>query len=722
MPASKAKPVSSRRLRSRRIVSWGVVLLLTVAAPPGFGQTILREIDLAGVSLDAVDSKTLSQLDRAETAFNAGAYAEAVDHLAELLETGENLLVPVSEGSFVERGTIRWLPLREIVQLRMVRWSKESADMLVAWRKHFDPIARERTTGNGDPASLLAAAERDLAATGASALLLRAAETAQREGDFALARRALARLIPNELWASVPDTTEAEHAGAWGRLAILSALLGEHKQALRELAKSQELSANAKTTIAGEAMSWTQAIDAISRLSPDDQKQISDWTSLGGDASHWHPLQRSIDLPGRPLWSLPIATAPIENDVQTLPAWRAGDDPRNPANVFPVIAKGLAVIVDETSIRAIELVTGKERWKQKAAGDARGVSGTRTAGSPHFIASIVGDLVIVREGPAATSARRFSDPARRPKSRLMAIELESGRLVHEWTLDKAGWSFDGGAVGEGDNLYVPLRHRLEGRPPSYLACYDVATGHQKWRVRMASAEIAGHGEFDEITFTLPAMANGLLYVATHLGVVIALEPETGRPRWAISYRRTSELDPRAPLAGGWRQRTASPCVIANNSVFVAPHDAPAIFALDSETGRTRWAEDGAVGRETVHMLGPLKGTVVATGDAVHFLDMESGRSLQRVPFGSRAQEGDPVFRSGGSMRGYGRGLIARDTVLWPLRDRLVTLRWTGTAAEVAAETLLFPRGASGGNIAFSEGFLTIAGNNGVWCFDCRGND
>lgn len=74
------------------------------------------------------------------------------------------------------------------------------------------------------------------------------------------------------------------------------------------------------------------------------------------------------------------------------------------------------------------------------------------------------------------------------------------------------------------------------------------------------------------------------------------------------------------------------------------------------------------------------------------------------------------------MRGYGRGLIAGDTVLWPMRDRLVSLRWSGEGAEVIAETLLFPRGASGGNIAFSEGFLAIAGNNGLWCFDCRGNE
>jgi outer membrane protein assembly factor BamB len=728
MHASKALSLLRSKLCSQRMTRalWVVFCLLTIArASPALGQTVLREIDLAGVSLDVVDSKTLSQLDRAETAFNAGAYAEAVDHLSELLEANENVLVPVGEGSIVDRGTIRWLPLREIVQLRLVRWANESADMLVAWQKHFDPIARERlarANGQTDPAQLLETAERDLAATGASALLLRASEMAQRQGEFAAARRALARLIPNESWASVPETTEAEQAGAWGRLAVVSALTGEHEQARLELAKSQQLSGSVKTNLGGEQMSWSSAVEAISPLNSDAQDQDRGWTNLGGAASHWHPLSKDFELSGRPLWSAPIVTSSIENDVQTLPAWRPGDSARNPANVFPLIDKGLVVVADETTVRALELATGKERWKQKRVGDTRGMAGARTAGSSHFIASIVGDLVIFRDGPVATSARRFADPVRRAKSRLLAIELESGRLVHEWSLDKAGWSFDGGAVGEGDNLYVPLRYRLEGRPQSYLACYDIVTGHQKWRVRMASAEITGHGEYDEVTYTLPTLANGLLYVATHLGVVIALEPETGRPRWAITYRRTSEIDPRSSVAGGWRQRSASPCVVANGTAFVAPHDAPAIFAMDSETGKILWAEEGAVGRETVHLLGTVGQSVVATGDAVYFLDGDNGKPLARLPIGSRAQESDPVFRSGGIMRGYGRGLLTRDRVLWPMRDRLITLRWQGKSAEVVAETLLFPRGASGGNIAFSEGFFTIAGNNGLWCFDCRGNE
>lgn len=692
------------RLGSIALALATLVVFAGVCGTSALAQTILNDVDLAGVSIDLADSKATGRLERAESAYNAGQYEDAVEQLAALLETDRDALVAVAEGSFVERQMIRWIPLQEFVHLKLRSWAGETPDILVAWRKRFDPSARERFSGIEDSNGLYAAAEEDLAATGVSQLLFRASELAQRHGDLLTARRALARIIKHDLRSSVPDATATELAEAHGRIALFAASQGDKATAEREAALAQKLAPAGKASLSGKSLSWLEAVDEIAgTLSSDTRRDAPD-----------------LDLPGKPLWSIPIKLPRDENDMLVREGERNGKPPRS----FPVCADGMAVIVDETRVRGIELATGRERWSRPIGIETRGAT-SRTVGTPLFVASIVGDLVVVRGEMGPTSSRRFSDPLRRPKSRLLAIELASGRLVQEWSIDDAGWAFDGAAVGEGDSIFIPMRYRLEGRPQLYLACFDVVTGTMRWRKRLASADVAGHGEFDEYTHTIPVLRDGTLFVSTHLGAVLALDPASGRTRWAATYERVVEVDPRSREAGPWRQRSLSPCVVDGGLLFCAPHDARTIFALDSETGAARWFSDGPAARESTHLLGATENALVASGRAVQFIDKLTGRTLGRFPPGAIDSERDPAFRVANGSQGLGRGLVLGSHAICPQPDRLVTFQSVSQTADGPGgiapirETLLIPRLAQGGNLAWSDGYLVIAGATAVWCFDCR---
>ena len=98
--------------------------------------------------------------------------------------------------------------------------------------------------------------------------------------------------------------------------------------------------------------------------------------------------------------------------------------------------------------------------------------------------------------------------------------------------------------------------------------------------------------------TTPIYADGTLYVTSAFGRVIALDPDTGKPRWSF--------DPKTDIGAGWgdfanrgvatwldsQRKSGQPC---RRRIFVSPIDAR-LFALDARTGKvcSDFGENGMV--------------------------------------------------------------------------------------------------------------------------------
>jgi outer membrane protein assembly factor BamB len=159
-------------------------------------------------------------------------------------------------------------------------------------------------------------------------------------------------------------------------------------------------------------------------------------------------------------------------------------------------------------------------------------------------------------------------------------------------------------------------------------------------------------------------------------------------------------------------RELSPCVVERGVVYVAAADQPALFALEAATGQLLWANDNPALRDSEHLLGCVDGQLVAGGQRLAWIEAATGKLLCRFPAESDAD----------GPRGFGRGLIAGDEILWPTRDRLLAFRtapsWDGSRWRPHASRHfdLRIRGASGGNLALADGMLFIAGTDKLYAF------
>jgi outer membrane protein assembly factor BamB len=149
-------------------------------------------------------------------------------------------------------------------------------------------------------------------------------------------------------------------------------------------------------------------------------------------------------------------------------------------------------------------------------------------------------------------------------------------------------------------------------------------------------------------------------------------------------------------------------------VFVAPSDAEHIFALDAATGRILWQtdpDDGAHGTHSVHLLGVVDGTLIASGNRLWWIDVHTGKILAQFPDGGSSV---PAF-GGAQPSGFGRGVLAGELVYWPTQDRIYVFSQQvspANDAKMARQPIELDVGdparqLSGGSLLMGEGILLL---------------
>jgi len=334
-------------------------------------------------------------------------------------------------------------------------------------------------------------------------------------------------------------------------------------------------------------------------------------------------------------------------------------------------------------------------------------------GVPRFTMTAHGRKLFARMGSPVTSYADDNGGAAPQVGYLVGLDLDGeGRLLPGFPIppDDALWTFEGSPVTDGTNLYVAMRHS-DVHPQAHVACFDVTTGRLRWRSLICAAESAGRGQLEEVTHNLLTLHRGVIYYNTNLGAVAALRARDGAIKWITVYPRTNSPGDEMRHGTLHFYRDLNPCVFYRSMVLTAPADSNRIFALDAASGMMIWQStpaQGAHGTEAMHLIGVGGGNLIASGDRLWWLDVQTGRIVGQFPDGGSTAEG----HGAASPRGFGRGLLVGQTVYWPTRDRIYVFDQRTidgrTPRKVCQDINLTVHKASGGNLLMSQGGLLIA--------------
>jgi hypothetical protein len=245
--------------------------------------------------------------------------------------------------------------------------------------------------------------------------------------------------------------------------------------------------------------------------------------------------------------------------------------------------------------------------------------------------------------------------------------------------------------------------RSEIAPHAYVACFDATTGGQLWRTEIGAADTPAAVRGGEITHNLLTLVGDRTYFNSNLGLVAALDAESGGVCWLRQYERRpakpSGPAPAGPLHFG---RDPAPCLYHDGLVVAAPADTQNIFAIDAETGRMLWNTTQLP--DAQHLLGTVRDNLIVSGNRLWALDVRTGKVKFVWPESEHA-----------GIRGLGRGLVAGDEVFWPTRSEIYVIHGV-TGARSRTPISLGAISDSGANLAAAQGRLLVAGYDKLMAF------
>jgi outer membrane protein assembly factor BamB len=287
--------------------------------------------------------------------------------------------------------------------------------------------------------------------------------------------------------------------------------------------------------------------------------------------------------------------------------------------------------------------------------------------------------------------------------RLIGLDLSrDGALRFRVRPPDGSWSFDGVPVGDGRRMFVAMR-QSDVTPRAYVACFDVATSNEVWRTEIGAADTPAAGIGHEITHNLLTLVGDRIYFNTNLGLVAALDADSGELCWLHRYDRTADHElPGVQAAPAHWDRDPAPCLFHEGLVVVAPADTPRIFALDADTGQTLWTSDKLP--DATHLLGVVRSNLIVSGHRLAALDVRSGEMRFIWPESQHA-----------GIRGMGRGVVAGDEIFWPTRNEIYVIHGV-TGAQSRAPVPLGAISDCGANLAAAAGRLVVAGPDKLMVF------
>jgi len=683
------------------------------------------------VYVDEPESAARTHLEQVKAYLQSQQWDEAIDVLRTVAERyGDKLVVrpAPSDASVDQASTAQYCNLRDYCQWQLAALP---ADALNLYRQRVDDQAEpafQAALETRDCAALERVVEQYFCSSWGDDALLAWGDLALEAGDFAAARAAWQRILRQ---SGLEQSTARESvrrltypdsalppADIAARLILVSILEQDIERAQAELSDFTRLYPASIGRLGGREVQYAGVLSSLLATSRDwtRPQDTADWQTFAGSSTRNRVVQHEIDL-GAQLWRAKLKPPAVDSGLQLdYPRSLRGfpDDRPHKQRVLlsfhPVVADDLILVNTQDQILAFDRHTGKPAWNGKSEVIYREEADQFSAhnlrinslGAPRFTMTVSGQRLYARMGSPVTiygnEMQRRGGPGY-----LVCLDLRAeGRLIWklfpQFTPDDGKWAFEGSPVCDGEFIYVGVRHS-DVRPQSHVACYEAESGKLRWMRYLCAAETPGSGQKDESTSNLLTLEGRRLYVNTNLGAVVALDTRAGQIEWLTTYRTPQVGDLGQPSPHF--QRDLNPCIAYRGMLFVAPSDSESIYAFDSTSGDLMWESPHAA--SALQLLGVGNGNLIASGDRLYWINVTTGKLLQRWP-------------DGPSPKGFGRGVLVGDQVVWPTREEIYLLsQKTGQLEKVIQLAAQHP-GQFGGNMLVDADALYIAGSESLTCY------
>lgn len=520
-------------------------------------------------------SDVLARLDELK---RQGSVSEAVRALQRLLETEGNRVLATADADL-------YRPVRRIAHERML----SDPELLGAYRAAEEAEAARQLEAGAFEAVVQS---RFLTASGLEAAL----RVAQLQLERAAFRASLITLEEIEIH---PDF-ETVRPDAVALLTRLSAYLDP---------------------VPGALLARWGAPEAGARIIPPP------WAApdVLGPADPGPPTRLDGIIP-RPLTSAdlsPLLDAPTSGEELPFATERRTSDESVFAWTLPTVVDDVVYTNDGEHISSLDRFTLRLNWRVQRVDpvedslltrrDIRRRQSRRIEDSSEV--TIAGDRLLAVTGLPVSGTRQGD-------ARLHCMDRATGRVF--WSVDPAdldpaleGGSIRGPAVAaEGVAVVAVRKWARERRTVSiYLVGLDLDSGGLRWFRLMGSAgalPFQTAGRFPErIT-----LHEGIVYRGDEIGLVAAVEMDTGRPVWVRRFGsvRLYDTDVRPPWA------SSGPVVRGGDVITIAPNR-ERIIALDQATGELRGALDADRFAKPNYLLSTAERLVCVSAGRIAWTDL-----------------------------------------------------------------------------------------------------
>jgi hypothetical protein len=753
-----ASLISRARLGAAAIMTFAGFSVAS-AQPVQFGINRPASVQLSAPRVDIIAGATATRLEQARALAKDKRWDDAVDILRELAAERSDKVVDLGDGRYVSLQVACHLELALLPAEGLAAYRRRVDPLAERWYR--DGVAAR------DEELLRRVVDELFCSSWGDDALMALGELALERGDYPAARRYWEQMSPlmrdpagQPMWIALREIELAEHwpqiARRWlerpkpptwlaypdtqlpladvrARLILTSIRAGELKRAGLEFEVFRRFHPDSIGRLGGQDGAYVAAVERLLTSAGGWPVQTPDdnWTTFAGSQTR-SPAARKLGPITGPAWAQPIELAPAGVPRANLPmaaqrlgpqfgslAEAEGRDAAQPLTCFPVVVNGVILYADSAQIHAANLIDGTPAvtasgvlYRDDPLEPPRGDTirpldfGWRNMqpvayGLPRHTLTVINDIVYGRVGRLATA--QVDSRQSQTSNRLVGVDLSrEGALAFRVRPSDGSWAFDGVPIGDDRRLFVAMR-QSDATPHAYVACFDAATGNQLWRTSIGAADTPATGFGDEITHNLLTLVGDRIYFNTNIGLVAALDVNSGAICWLRRYDRVGGEGAFRGRPGPTHfDRDPAPCLYHEGLVVVAPSDTSKIFALDADTGKTVWSTDKIP--DGLHLLGVVRNNLIVSGNRLAALDVRSGELRFVWPESEHA-----------GIRGMGRGVVAGNEVFWPTRSEIYAIHCV-TGAQSRPRIPLGAISDCGANLASANGRLIVAGHDKLMAF------